>query len=121
MAVDPSQLQPPGLPSAGAPPMPGPPGVPGVPGPTAAPPGPPPIPATDPNAVTAVLMAMQEQGHAQVQSEMDQALAQGVAQMMQQMPNQAGMDATSLPGGPVPPTLPGDPNSQDQQASSAGY
>lgn len=119
MAVDPSQLAPPGLPSgAGAPPMPGPPGVPGPPAPTAGPPAMP-DPSTDPNAVVAVLQAMQAQGHAMLQQAQDQAVAQGVAEMMQQMPNPAGMDATTLGGGgAVPPTLPPDPNSA---AGGAGY
>lgn len=105
---------PPGLPPmpAGMPPMPAPPaaapGAPGAPLPNG-PGGLPAMPSTDPNMVAQVLQAMQASDHAVLQQAQDQASQQGVAEMMMQMPNQAGMDATTLPGSPVPPPLPQGP------------
>lgn len=70
--------------------------------------------STDPNAVLSILQAFQANDHAALQQAQDQAAAQGVAMMMQQMPNAPGMDATTLPGSPEPPPLPPGPDSPDQ-------
>lgn len=70
--------------------------------------------STDPNAVLSILQAFKAQDHMALDQQQDQAIAQGVAMMMQQMPNAPGMDATTLPGSPEPPPLPPGPDSPDQ-------
>lgn len=121
MAVDPNR--PPGLPQAGPgglPPDPaadpalagGPPGM--------APPAPT-FPTTDPQSMMGVLEAVRAQDQMAFQQQQDGALANAVAQLLRQSPNQAGEAATTMPGSPTPPPLPGDPSAGgDPLAAGAG-
>lgn len=115
--VDPNAPQ--GLPP-GVPPGPGaaPPGVPGMPG--APGPATPPLPTTNPQAMMAVLEALRQQDQAQFQAQQDAALGTAVTELLKQVPNQAGMDASTMPGGPTPPPMPTDPNAAPDPSLSAG-
>ena len=102
-----------------------PPGIP--PGPTApvAPGAPPPpqapLPTTNPDAMLAVLEALRQQDQQAFAGQQDAALGQAVTQLLKQTPNQAGMDATTLPGGPPsPPAMPGGPNTPPDPSLAAG-
>jgi hypothetical protein len=74
--------------------------------PAAGPGGPPPNPTTDPNQLTMIIAAIMEQGAQQFQGEQQAALGQAVSQLLQQTPNQAGLDATTMPGAPPAPPMP---------------
>lgn len=110
MAVDPAQLQglPPGqgMPSAGIPTPGDATQAPGVPGPPAAP-----LPTSDPNSFMQVIQAIMAQDLMTFQQQQDASLGTAVTQLLRQVPNQAGIDASSGPPPPAAPVLPGDPNS----------
>jgi hypothetical protein len=55
----------------------------------------------------AVLEALRQQDQAAFQQQQDAALGTAVTQLLKQQPNLAGQDATTLPGGPTPPPMPG--------------
>lgn len=110
MAVDPTQGGglPPGVPPAPAPPQ-------------AAAPAP--NPTTDPNQLAQILAAIMAQGTMQFEQEQQAALGQAVTTLLQQTPNQAGQEASSLPGQPMPPPMPGaNPADQNDPAGAGtGY
>lgn len=114
MSVDPSQM--PGGPMA--PPDPAAPQAPGAPAPPTAP-----LPTTNPEAMLAVLTALQQQDQQAFQAQQDAALGTAVTQLLKQTPNQAGMDATTLGGTPpAPPAMPGGPAgaAPDESLSGSG-
>lgn len=113
MAVDPSQGGglPPGVPPAPAAPMA--PGAPAAPNPT-----------TDADQLAAILAAIMAEGTMQFEAEQQAALGQAVTQLLQQTPNAAGQEASSLPGQPMPPPMPGqDAGMEDPSLAggAAGY
>lgn len=120
MAVDPNR--PPGLPTADpaaavAPGMPGDPAAGGAPMGGG-------FPSADPGAMMGMLQAIQAQDHAQLQQQQDAAAGMAVTQLLRQTPNAAGEAATTLPGSPTPPPLPGGPGGGDPMAglgAGGGY
>lgn len=77
--------------------------APGAPPPPAAP-----LPTTNPEAMMAVLQALQANDQAQFQAQQSQALGTAVTELLKQQPNVAGEAASTLPGGSTPPPMPGD-------------
>lgn len=91
MSVDPSQMGPP-------------------PGPAGLPPGgPPPSPTTDPAQLAQIIAAIMAQGAQEFEGQQQAALATAVTTLLQQTPNVAGEAASTLPGGPTPPSMPSGP------------
>lgn len=118
MSVDPSQL-------GGAPPAAGglPPGDPtqAPMAPSAPPPPAAPLPTTNPEAMMAVLQALQQNDLQQFQGMQSAALGTAVTELLKQTPNPAGEAASTLPGGPTPPPMPGeDPNAAPVDPTMAG-
>lgn len=89
MSVDPSQM---------APQAPGAPQDPGV--------GAAPSPTTDPAALAQIIAAIMAQGAQEFEGQQQAALATAVTTLLQQTPNAAGEAASTLPGGPTPPSMP---------------